>query len=91
MKRSIFIIAFLIFSFSLSVLHAQVGINSDNTDPDASAMLDVKSTEKGLLAPRMTTTQRTAISTPANMTPRYKWRKHQMKTKSSLTLGGMKY
>ncbi|MBU2555787.1 MAG: tail fiber domain-containing protein [Bacteroidetes bacterium] len=30
-----------------------VGINSDGTTPDASAMLDVKSTSKGFLAPRM--------------------------------------
>ncbi|MFM9911787.1 MAG: tail fiber domain-containing protein [Chitinophagaceae bacterium] len=40
-----------------------VGIN--NPTPDSSAMLDVKSTTKGLLIPRMTTVQRTAITTPA--------------------------
>jgi hypothetical protein len=34
-------------------------------DPDASAVLDVDSTTKGLLLPRMTTTQKNAISTPA--------------------------
>jgi hypothetical protein len=33
--------------------------------PDASAELDITSTSKGLLPPRMTTTQRNAISTPA--------------------------
>jgi len=44
---------------------AQVGINSDNSNPDASAMLDIKSTDKGVLIPRMTTTQRTNISSPA--------------------------
>jgi hypothetical protein len=49
------------------LLHAQnVGINNDNTAPASSAMLDVKSTSKGILIPRMTTTQRTAILTPAN-------------------------
>ncbi|MBM3404357.1 MAG: hypothetical protein FJY10_05655 [Bacteroidetes bacterium] len=36
------------------------------TMPDNSAMLDVSSTTKGLLAPRMTTAQRTAIASPAN-------------------------
>ncbi len=43
-----------------------VGINTDNSTPATSAMLDVKSTDKGLLIPRMTTTQRNAIAAPAN-------------------------
>lgn len=38
-----------------------VGINSDGSAPDASAMLDVKSTTKGFLPPRLTQQQRTAI------------------------------
>ena len=46
-------------------LSAQVSINNDGTDPDGSAMLDVQSTDKGMLVPRMTTAQRTAISIPA--------------------------
>jgi len=62
--KSIFLLLGLAF-FNLSI-YAQVGINTDNADPDASAMLDVKSTNKGLLIPRMTTSQRTTISNPAN-------------------------
>ncbi|MCB0855831.1 MAG: hypothetical protein KDD63_26600, partial [Bacteroidetes bacterium] len=46
-------------------LFAQVGVNGTNNDPDPSAMLDVQSTDKGLLLPRMTTSQRDAISNPA--------------------------
>lgn len=46
-------------------LSAQVSINTDGTDPDGSAMLDVQSTDKGMLIPRMTTAQRTTISSPA--------------------------
>jgi hypothetical protein len=42
-----------------------VGINADGSTPDASAMLDIKSTTKGLLIPRMTTAERTAITSPA--------------------------
>lgn len=42
-----------------------VAINEDNSSADASAILDVKSTTKGLLIPRLTQTQRDAISTPA--------------------------
>ena len=45
---------------------AQVAINTDNTTANSSAMLDVKSTTKGMLIPRMTTAQRTAISSPAD-------------------------
>ncbi|MCB0850893.1 MAG: DUF1566 domain-containing protein [Bacteroidetes bacterium] len=53
---------FLLFPLSLS---AQVGVNGNNSNPDPSAMLDVQSTDKGMLIPRMTTAQRTAISNPA--------------------------
>jgi hypothetical protein len=41
-----------------------VGIG-DKVAPVASAILDIKSVTKGLLIPRMTTTQRNAISSPA--------------------------
>ncbi len=44
---------------------SQVAINTDGTSPDNSAMLDVKSTTKGMLAPRMTQAQRIAITSPA--------------------------
>ena len=40
--------------------YAQIGINNEN--PDASAALDITSTTGGLLVPRMTETQRDAIS-----------------------------
>ena len=45
---------------------AQVSINADNSPADNSAMLDVKSTSKGMLVPRMTIAQRNLISSPAN-------------------------
>ena len=41
---------------------AQVGIGT--TSPGSSAALDIVSTDKGLLIPRMTTTQRQAITSP---------------------------
>jgi len=43
--------------------YAQVGVGT--TTPDASSALDIASTTKGLLIPRMTETQRDAISSPA--------------------------
>ncbi len=42
-----------------------VAINRDSVRANPSAMLDVKSFDKGILIPRMTTTQRTAIASPA--------------------------
>jgi len=48
-----------------SSLTAQIAINEDNSVPDPSAMLDIKSINKGFLAPRMSTTQRNGIASPA--------------------------
>jgi len=42
----------------------QIGIGTNT--PNASAMLDISSTSKGFLAPRMSLLQRQAISSPAN-------------------------
>jgi hypothetical protein len=54
----------LLLALGVSV-NAQVGINTDNSTPDPSAMLDVKSMDKGMLVPRMTQLQRNAIANPA--------------------------
>ncbi len=49
---------------AISILSfAQIGIGT--TSPDGSAVLDMTSTTQGVLIPRMTTTQRAAITTPA--------------------------
>lgn len=54
----------LLFFFLLSaVSQAQIGIGT--ITPDATSILDITSTTQGMLAPRMTTAQRTAITTPA--------------------------
>jgi len=55
----------LILSLVWLSSYSQVAINTDGSSPDNSAMLDVKSTAKGLLAPRMTSAQRLAITNPA--------------------------
>jgi hypothetical protein len=63
MKTSLVVLGFAFFS---AQLNAQgVSINNDGSDPDASAALDVKSTSKGVLAPRMLESERIAISSPA--------------------------
>jgi hypothetical protein len=52
----------LLISLSFAA-NAQVGIGT--TTPSASAALDISSTTKGILTPRMTQAQRTAITSPA--------------------------
>jgi hypothetical protein len=52
---------FLLFTL---IGNAQIGIGT--VTPNASSILDITSTTKGMLAPRMTTAQRTAITTPAD-------------------------
>ena len=54
-----------ITSLYLSLLQGQVAINMDGSNPDSSAILDVKASSKGLLTPRMSTALRTAIRNPA--------------------------
>ena len=53
---------FLLFS---GELFAQVTINTDGSAPNNSAILDVKATNKGVLFPRITKSQRNLISAPA--------------------------
>ena len=63
LSRSFAIVIALVFS--INFLTAQVAINTDGSAPNSSAMLDVKSSDKGLLIPRLTTTQRNALSLTA--------------------------
>lgn len=53
----------LLFIGSISC-YAQVGIGT--TNPDGSSILDIESTDKGILIPRLTTAQINAIVNPAN-------------------------
>lgn len=67
MTRSckLFTIIGLMFFLPVAVMAQSLSVNTDGTVADASAMLDVKSTTKGLLVPRMSRTERNAIASPA--------------------------
>lgn len=59
------LLACLLFGMLITTnVFAQVGIGT--VTPDASSILDISSTSQGLLTPRMTTAQRTAITAPAD-------------------------
>jgi len=63
MKNSVLLTAiFLIAGMSLQ---SQVAVNTTGASPDATAIFDVSSPDKGFLLPRMTNTARTSIPLPA--------------------------
>ena len=64
MKKLYFLMVLILF-FS-KAMFAQISINTDGTQPDGSAMLEIKSDHSGLLPPRMTHTAMNGISSPAN-------------------------
>lgn len=63
MIKKILAAALLITSYN--VQGQNVGINGDNSLPDSSAILDLKSTTKGLLIPRMTASAIAVLVKPA--------------------------
>src|SRR6187402_630757 len=60
------IVITVLIAFTIFVNAQSVAVNTTGNSADASAMLDVASSSKGFLAPRMTTVQRTGIFSPAN-------------------------
>lgn len=48
----------------LTLSYAQIAINETNVAPDSAAILDISSTDKGVLLPRMTEAERDAIANP---------------------------
>jgi uncharacterized protein (TIGR02145 family) len=64
MKNFLLAVAFLILLIGTN--NAQIGVNHDNSPPDNSAMLDIKSASRGLLIPRLTLTQIQTLTNPVN-------------------------
>ena len=69
MNRTLLISLFLLACYAATAQN--VGINANGAAPNASAILDldvsaIAGTKKGMLVPRVTTAERTAIPTPAN-------------------------
>lgn len=64
LKRLIDLVKGSVSLFSVNSI-GQVGIGTNASAPNASALLEMVSTTQGLLLPRMTTAERDAIGTPA--------------------------
>ena len=59
--KKFYLIALLL---TVSISYSQIGIGT--TEPNSSSILDIQSTTQGVLAPRMSTSDRLAITSPAN-------------------------
>jgi hypothetical protein len=64
--KKIYTLALLISVSQLKTLAQNVGINSTGATPSASSMLDVESTNKGVLIPRIALTDATDVATIAS-------------------------
>lgn len=65
MKKQFSLLMVGITILTINAFSQNIAINTTGSLPDTSAMLDVSSTVKGFLAPRVTTTQQNAIPLPA--------------------------
>ncbi len=81
--RQILLAFFLIFT---GIMKAQIGIGT--TSPDNSSLLDLSSTTKGFLLPRMTTEQQTALLNPAIGLTVFNTTNNQIETNKGNGLGG---
>ena len=63
--RASFLLSIVLLIGIDNQLSAQVAINTDGSLPDNSSLLDISSTTKGLLVPRVTATQMLAVVAPA--------------------------
>jgi hypothetical protein len=63
--KYIFVLLFLQIT-TLTVIGQSIAINADGSTANASAILDIKTTTKGLLIPRLSKAEKNAIASPAN-------------------------
>lgn len=65
MKKTLLLCLTLLILIATASVAQSVAINTDGSTAGTSALLDVKSTDKGLLIPRMSKAQKNAIASPA--------------------------
>jgi len=64
MKKA-FLLILAAHTLCIAALSQSIAINNSGALPDASAILDIQSTTKGMLVPRLTSAQRNAIAAPS--------------------------
>lgn len=62
--KTVFLSLFMLILLEHTVSAQSLAVNTDGSVANASAMVDIKSTSKGLLIPRVTTAQRMSIASP---------------------------
>ena len=78
----------LFFSYIFTAYPQQgVAINTDGSAPNPKAILDIKSSTKGLLIPRMTTAQRSGIADPPEGLMIYDVDLHQVMVVDTVGIG----
>lgn len=65
MKKTAFILFFLLAYSTLVISQVIITDETDPSDPDPSAMLEIRSSDKGVLIPRLTAAQRTTLTATA--------------------------
>lgn len=63
--KTLYSLSFVLILIGIQKVHAQSNVGIGTVLPNATAILDITSSSKGLLVPRMTTVQRNAIISPA--------------------------
>lgn len=61
-----FILPFILVLGNSFSFGQNIGINEDGSSPDVSAILDIKANDKGILVPRLNSTQMAGVSNPAD-------------------------
>lgn len=64
--KTLLALVLVLLTFKTFSQAAGVGVNATGAAPDGSAILDISSTDSGVLIPRLTTVQRDAIISPAH-------------------------
>ena len=64
MNKGLFFLAAMVFGLTIATRAQSVGINDDGSTPNNKAILDLNSSTKGFLPPRMATADITAITAP---------------------------